>query len=226
MNLFICECDLNATPEEQMATDAWLLFETSRKHSFGFRVYQMRDTCTFGRSQKIKSIEKRELGVGTLVRRPTGGGAVIHGNDTTFALSIPNSSYLFNLKIIELYKEIHNLFSRVLDNFSINTGLFDKQVGSLPDFCFESPNQYDLLEINSGKKITGSAIKKSKEGILVQGNIFRELYLEDFMIFGRQELINSYSLSAENISSKRYRKCCHWNNLCHQFNSSSWNYSL
>ena len=96
----------------------------------------------------------------------------------------------------------------------------------MSDFCFESPNQYDLLEINSGKKITGSAIKKSKEGILVQGNIFRELYLEDFMIFGRQELINSYSLSAENISSKRYRKCCHWHNLCHQFNSSSWNYSL
>ena len=226
MNLFIYECDLNLTPEEQMATDAWLLYQTSIKNAFCFRVYQMNNTCTFGRSQKIKSIEKRELEVEKLVRRPTGGGAVVHGNDVTFALSIPNSSDLFNLKLIELYKEIHILFSRVLDNFLIDTGLSDKKVGTLPDFCFEFPNQYDLLEQDAGKKIAGSAIKKSKEGILVQGNIIHELDLEDFLIFSQQEFVSQFSLSLENFSSQRYRKCCHWENLCHQFKSPSWNYNL
>ncbi|SBO42567.1 hypothetical protein [Cyanobium sp. NIES-981] len=74
----------------QMALDAWLL-EQPRP---AFRLYRWRrPTLSLGRHQRRYPSHWRELGAaGTidLVRRPSGGRAVLHGGDLTYALVWPD----------------------------------------------------------------------------------------------------------------------------------------
>ena len=85
--------------EEQMAMDEWMLIQTGRLNAFGFRVYRMQGTCTIGRNQRVAEIKGRIQETTDLVRRPTGGGTVFHSDDLIYALTIPNSHDLYDLKL-------------------------------------------------------------------------------------------------------------------------------
>ena len=118
---------------------------------FGFRVYRMQGTCTIGRNQRIAEIKERIQETGDLVRRPTGGGTVFHGDDLIYALTIPNSHDLYDLKLGDLYREIHMVINTVLRHFSVSAELYDECVKQLPNFCFDAPNRFDLLSLENGK---------------------------------------------------------------------------
>lgn len=210
-----------------MALDAWMLLQTEQTGSIGFRCYQMVDSVTIGRSQaSLSAVSDRRLETGqTWVRRPTGGGTVFHGSDLIYALCIPSSHPLYSLKLLEVYRALHSFFSQVLAYFSLETVLHAERTKVLPRYCFDSPNQYDLLTADREKKIGGSAIKKSQAGILVQGSFCCELSLEDFFRQSRKSLIQHWDLESREIPLESVRKCCHWHNLCQQFSSDKWNLS-
>lgn len=212
--------------EEQMAMDEWMLLQTDKWSIFGFRVYQMVDTCTIGRNQKLAEIKERTEAYKRLVRRPTGGGTVFHDDDLIYTLTIPSHHALYELKLGDLYYEIHSLVNRVCKYFSVEAELYDECVKALPDFCFDSPNRFDLLSLENGAKLGGSAIKKSKKGILIQGSLAAgfqmELFAEQFL----KELKKAFSLKTIQKPIENPRMCCHWRDFCNQFTSDEWNFKL
>lgn len=211
---------------EQMAMDEWMLLQTDRLNAVGFRVYHMEETCTIGRNQRLDLIKERTNDCKVLVRRPTGGGTVFHGNDLIYSLTIPTSHELYDLKLGDLYYEIHAVINRVFAYFSLGAELFDECVKQLPDFCFDSPNRFDLLSLEDGKKLGGSAIKKSKKGILIQGSLAVDLESELFAKQFLETMKEAFSLEMIEAPRENPRMCCHWRDFCKQFTSDEWNFKL
>ena len=211
---------------EQMAMDEWMLLQTDRLNAVGFRVYHMEETCTIGRNQRLDLIKERTNDCKVLVRRPTGGGTVFHGNDLIYSLTIPTSHELYDLKLGDLYYEIHAVINRVFAYFSLGAELFDECVKQLPDFCFDSPNRFDLLSLEDGKKLGGSAIKKSKKGILIQGSLAVDLEAELFAKQFLETMKEAFSLEMIEAPRENPRMCCHWRDFCKQFTSDEWNFKL
>lgn len=110
-----------------------------------------------------------------IVRRPTGGRAVLHARELTYSFVIPvNTNY--NAK--EAYREIHFFLLRGLNLFGVNGLYFQKAQPDLNDFykreiasvsCFASSARYEI-EWN-GKKIVGSAQRVYGNTLLQHGSI-------------------------------------------------------
>ena len=108
-----------------------------------------------------------------LIRRPTGGGIVRHGNDWTYCLkTLPRSHAFFMASLSHLYEDIHRAISSTFSEQSIKTYLHpcpadDKAV--IPGDCFQEPVGKDLM-IPELEKIAGAAMKRTKSAILFPGN--------------------------------------------------------
>ena len=104
-----------------------------------------------------------------IVRRPTGGKAVLHENDLTYAVIASDHNPLFPRDILGTYKVISSCIAQGLSELGIEAEMEGNgrsyQDDSLKAACFSSPSRYELLAKN--KKICGSAQLRSK-GIFLQ----------------------------------------------------------
>ena len=116
----------------------------------------------------------------TLTRRMTGGGIVDHRNDWTYALILQNSVSAASIPARDLYAKIHLAISLSLDKIGIDSRLApcNRQcketsvTSEIPTRCFVTPAANDVLRPD-GQKIAGAAMKKSRQGLLVQGSLDR-----------------------------------------------------
>ncbi len=110
-----------------------------------------------------------------LVRRPTGGGLVEHGDGFTYSVIIPKTHTLAALPTLEIYREIHEAVRKALgeigteSTLNIQRSTLNAQRNEPIARCFVQPSPYDLFA--DGRKIAGAAIRKTKDGVLVQGEI-------------------------------------------------------
>lgn len=138
------------------------------------RVYGWnRPTLSLGRTQAPASLRRLGLPALPRVRRPTGGGAVVHRLDElTYAAAIPAFS-LAGARLREVPQRIHRfLLSRLLLEGQLNASdLSVAEAGPKGPFplCFDAPVEGDVLF--RGRKVAGSALRVWKEGILIQGSI-------------------------------------------------------
>lgn len=159
-----------------------------------FRAYGWhRPSLSFGYSQKIAWVREHlpadAEGV-ELVRRPTGGGVVDHREDWTYALVIPRGHALETARAVDSYRAIHVALVAALatcgqaavlkekcEPAGDATSEDDNSVGCAatkgPTVCFTRPELYDVLHPVTGAKIAGAAQKRTKEGLLFQGSIWR-----------------------------------------------------
>jgi lipoate-protein ligase A len=139
------------------------------------RVYLMHPGITYGYFiQPEKWLALSRLRSLSTAQRPTGGGLLFHGQDITFSLSLPSSHPLFHLDTSDRYQAINQKVLEALSPLvpsSCTLSLSSKTSlpGNEKEVCLANPTSYDLL--CNGKKVGGSAQRKTKTSLLHQGYI-------------------------------------------------------
>jgi lipoate-protein ligase A len=167
---------------ENMARDEALL-ESCRQGkdpaaSFpALRVYAWSiPTLSLGRFQDaLRSVDQgfcRERGI-PVVRRPTGGSAVLHDREVTYCLVGPTGGEPFQGSILESYRRIAAGIAGGLTLFGLSCDpgvrVRHKEPRGAPAQCFARACSYETTF--SGKKVIGSAQVRRKGASLQHGSI-------------------------------------------------------
>ena len=169
--------DRREHPFRNMEEDLLLLHRNPFPNAVLFRHYGWKIACwTCGYSQKFTTVQKITGGnEETIFRRATGGGIVPHDADWTFTLVIGPNHPSFTKPPRNFYCLVHTSLVKVLKAFDVEATLHrhpDKIGNVVPAAeCFASPVLSDVLHSKTGEKIAGAAIKKTRDGILLQGSV-------------------------------------------------------
>ena len=107
-----------------------------------------------------------------VVRRPTGGRAILHANELTYAVIGPLDEPRLQGSVLESYQRLSQGLLRGLQELGLPV-----QVVSDPDqiqdsdqpICFQNPSDFEITV--NGKKLIGSAQARKKEGVLQHGTL-------------------------------------------------------
>jgi lipoate-protein ligase A len=131
------------------------------------RIYRWaRPAISFGYFEKFADLEMsgREA-----IRRWTGGGVVLHGDDLTYTLIVPASHPFARLPARVLYRQIHERLALVLREGGVDTSLAPESSPKISSGCFENAAEADVLA--GDRKIAGAAQRRTRLGLLHQGSI-------------------------------------------------------
>ena len=169
-----------------MALDEVLLHSVSAGRSQPIlRFYRWKPaTVTIGYSQSIFSdidlhlCDQHGLDV---VRRSTGGRAVLHDNEVTYSVIAPTEHGPFSISLIESYRRISKILQQALLALGLQAELVSGKPRAGPSnnpkaVCFSAPSQYELVIEN--RKIAGSAQKRSGKAFIQHGSIPLEMDLD------------------------------------------------
>jgi lipoyl(octanoyl) transferase len=106
-----------------------------------------------------------------IVRRWTGGGIVLHGDDLTYSVIIPSTHRFFVRSSLEVYAVVHEAIRRALEANCIAATLANRAAPKISDDCFANAVRADVL--SGDRKIAGAAHRRSRAGLLHQGSIQR-----------------------------------------------------
>jgi len=180
---------------ENMARDIALQARAARTGETVFSVYSWsRPTLSFGRNQPasgLYDLERiRTAGI-DVVRRPTGGRAILHNREVTYSVTAP-------LEDAAPLRETYSRINRILQNGLSRLGVAvvpatSSERAAVPSLrpCFETPAEGELVA--QGGKLVGSAQYRDDGALLQHGSILvndDQSSLPDF----------SARLSAENES--------------------------
>ncbi len=155
-----------------MATDQTLLDRAELLGESWLRLYAWEPHClSFGRHEPATRRYDAEriaaLGIDT-VRRPTGGRAVWHGHELTYAVVAPGPRFG---SLQEAYLEIHDMIGHALGELGIEAVLASSR-RSVPldaGACFSQPTGGEVLV--GGRKVVGSAQLRHGGALLQHGSI-------------------------------------------------------
>tara|TARA_B100000700_G_scaffold298210_1_gene363859 strand:+ start:297 stop:1121 length:825 start_codon:yes stop_codon:yes gene_type:complete len=203
--------DIPRSGSFNMAADQFLLESFIYNSKPVFRIYEWETpTISIGRNevldQGINLLECENLGI-PVIRRITGGQAVLHGFDITYSFvgSIFNSKFSGN--VLENYRYISKGFYKFFKELGLNPEYYNnkRQIKNLDNhICFAVPSNYEILV--EGKKIIGNAQKVKKIDIL--NNSSKRVFLQHGSIL----LNNSFYLISKifpNINIKYLTRKIH-----------------
>jgi len=108
-----------------------------------------------------------------VVRRASGGGAIVHDRELTYSLVVPAASPAAH-QPRRLYETIHAALIEALAELGVGgASLFGHDGGNTPDeqpfLCFQRRSPGDV--VYSGAKIAGSAQRRRRGAVLQHGSI-------------------------------------------------------
>ena len=148
-----------------------------------------------------------------LVRRWTGGGIVLHGDDLTYSIIVPRDDPVFAGSSMSIYENVHRALCEALSVTGKHADLLavaavcdrrtiqDRSVRSWEitgreinatvtdrryNDCFANPVRADVLV--NGRKVAGAAQRRTRAGLLHQGSIQQVDLVEDFARHFAKEL--------------------------------------
>ena len=155
------------------------------------RLYAWEPAClSLGYAQPVADVDRENLerhGLG-LVRRPTGGKAILHGDELTYSVIGSGNDPRLAGGVLQSYctlslallKALHSLGiqaqalekppvqSAPSDNLAVESSTAHKAAKQNP-VCFEIPSFYEIT--SGGKKLVGSAQARRKQGVLQHGTL-------------------------------------------------------
>lgn len=161
-----------------MAVDEAVLESTAAgKSPPTLRLYAWSPAClSLGLSQPASDINLPALDAlgWTCVRRPTGGRAILHTDELTYAVIASAHNPIVAGGVLESYNRLANALLNALEILALSARAdqtYALPTGSSPNgpICFEVPSNYEITV--AGKKLIGSAQARRKEGFLQHGTL-------------------------------------------------------
>jgi lipoate-protein ligase A len=158
-----------------MAIDQAML-DRAERGTACLRLYRWHPFClSFGRNEPAlrrydrEAIEARGLDA---VRRPTGGRAVWHAAELTYAVACPAARFG---KLPAAYRAIHETLAAALEALGAQPALAEAPEHSAPldtGSCFATPAGGEVMI--AGRKVIGSAQVRQGEALLQHGSLLLE----------------------------------------------------
>ncbi len=112
-----------------------------------------------------------------IVRRPTGGKAVLHDHELTYSIVAAMDHPLFNGDILETYRIISACIVEALKRLGLAPEMVSEGRSAagtaLEAYCFAAPSKYELLV--GGRKICGSAQVRGGGAFLQHGSLLVDI---------------------------------------------------
>lgn len=157
--------------------EAILKLAAEKKVPPTLRLYSWNPAClSLGYAQSFHEVDSEKLnekGWG-LVRRPTGGRAILHTDELTYSVMIPLDSPIVAGGVLESYRRISGALMSALNSLGAQVNA-DKEYNNLTHsekakpVCFEVPSNYEITA--NGKKLIGSAQARKLGGVLQHGSL-------------------------------------------------------
>jgi lipoate-protein ligase A len=159
-----------------MARDSALQARAARTGETVFSIYSWtRPTLSFGRHQPVTGlydIEKIRSANVDVVRRPTGGRAILHDHEVTYSVTAPLKDAA---PLRETYSRINRILIEGFSRLGVQVDLAspqDRAAGPSMRPCFETPSEGELIA--RGSKLVGSAQWRDQGALLQHGSILVE----------------------------------------------------
>ena len=187
--------DAAAVGSANMAADEVLL-ESAEAGGASLRFYTWSEpTLSLGYFQSAATRLADPLVAGLpFVRRMTGGDAIVHHHELTYALALPSArswhggeSWMFRL---------HLMIVRAFANLGVALDLMSADPGGKPLLCFQHPTPGDVLW--QGRKVVGSAQRKRRGALLQHGSILLATSPHAPQLPGLQDLTKK-TLAADDV---------------------------
>ena len=158
-----------------MAKDEAILSSVSQGESPPtLRLYSWKPACiSIGRAQPVTDVDQTRLkSFGyDLVRRPTGGRAILHLNEFTYSVCLSKEDPIASSGVLPTYRRISNGILASLTELGV---VVDNSLGlplaeSYGAVCFEHRSHYEISA--RGRKLLGSAQMRSGGGVLQHGSL-------------------------------------------------------
>ncbi len=171
--------DFDQTAAFNMAADQYLLSKVHTSDTIYLRFYTWKHpSITLGYMQQPSvtlRLDTCKADIVDWIRRPTGGRAVLHKYDLTYSCIFPKTISFLGDTVKESYAAITSCLKAGFNNlgiFSSNHDSYDELLAvkreiKLP--CFLAPNRDEIMV--DGRKLVGSAQKRTTLGILQHGSI-------------------------------------------------------
>jgi lipoyl(octanoyl) transferase len=161
-----------------MALDEAILESAGRGDSLPtLRLYAWAPPClSLGYTQAFSDVDLPRLAARgwTVVRRPTGGKAILHTDELTYSVAGPHEDPRLKGGVIESYRRLseallHALRLLGLDAQANSQAASPASGAEEGPVCFEVPSNYEIVV--GQKKLVGSAQARRKEGVLQHGSL-------------------------------------------------------
>ena len=161
---------------QNMALDEALMDRARETSEWVLRVYSWSTpTISLGRNQSARGrydLERIEQLGFDVVRRPTGGRAILHHREITYSVTAP-AEEAGDLK--QSYDRINRLLVQALQSLGVQASVFastSRAISPGMSPCFDEPSAGELTV--AGKKLAGSAQWRAEGALLQHGSILIE----------------------------------------------------
>jgi len=162
------------------------------------RLYSwMKPTLSLGRSQKLENVDLdflKEEDI-DLVKRPTGGMAILHESEITFCFCIPGPHPWNKLRSWEIHRKISQLLCEALRSFGVPAKIYDRKDNRRFPLCYATTSRSEITLY--GKKLVGSAQYRTRKFVLQHGSIPLTLDIGKYL-----KCFKNHGLSSESLKNK------------------------
>jgi|688.fasta_scaffold00010_119 lipoate-protein ligase A len=196
------------TGVDNMAIDQAMLEQTAIDGITRIRFYHWSEpTVSLGYFQRYGDLGSCPSLQGlAVVRRPTGGGAIVHHHDWTYSISLAGDRSISGKTIGAaegLYNCVHEVVVRWLQEFGLNAQQWaskvqcDQRPASCSFLCFERRQSGDVVV--DGHKVLGSAQRRLGTAVLQHGSLLLARSPHAPSLIGLHELL--ITVDDDNLTS-------------------------